>query len=74
MTDKAAKAYLNQPHNPNTAVAFLMDICEDMAVRPFEFLDPLGRGGYNNNTGLTHRGRTRPMAVPGKPNEWDTTG
>ncbi len=47
MTDATAKAYLNQPHNPNIAAAFLIDIC----------------GG--GNAGLTHRGHTRPMAVPG---------
>ena len=32
MADAAAKAYLNQPHNPNTAAAFLMDICEDIII------------------------------------------
>ena len=32
MADAAAKAYLNQPHNPNTAAAFLIDICEDIIV------------------------------------------
>ena len=32
MADAAAKAYLNQLHNPNTAAAFLMDICEDIII------------------------------------------
>ena len=32
MADAAAKAHLNQPHNPNTAAAFLMDICEDIII------------------------------------------
>ncbi len=32
MADAAAKAYLNQPHNPSTAAAFLMDICEDIII------------------------------------------
>ena len=30
--DAAAKAYLNKPHNPNTAAAFLMDICKDIII------------------------------------------
>ncbi len=32
IADAAAKAYLNHPHNPNTAAAFLMDICEDIII------------------------------------------
>ena len=32
MTDEAAKADLNQLHNPNTDAAFLIDICEDIII------------------------------------------